>query len=147
MSTPQEYWDACLIKTWRNHGQLFDAIRMFKSIVGKDFWEMDEPLLRVPPKGVPWGLYVRAYMAAHLEKISARLWDQPPEKDVLLLKKLQTSNYDVSTTNTNPDKEMDNEKGRYKRNRLKVGMSTLAYSNRNSDTDWNTVKGSKRKAK
>jgi hypothetical protein len=140
MSTPQEYWDACLIKTWRNDGKLLDLIQMFKSIVGKDHWELDEPLLRTPSKGMPWGVYVRPFMAAHLEKISARLWDQPPEKDVLLLKKLQTSKYTTSTQNTDRDKEMTNEGARYRRNRLKVGMSTLSSMNRNSNTNWKIVK-------
>jgi hypothetical protein len=81
-------------------------------------------------------------MAAHLEKISARLWEQPPEKDVLLLRKLQTSKYTTSTQDTNRDKEMTNERQRYRTNRLRVGMSTIANSISNSATDWNTVKGS-----
>jgi hypothetical protein len=83
-------------------------------------------------------------MAAHLEKISARLWEQPPEKDVLLLRKLQTSKYDTTKQDTNRDKEMTNERERYRTNRLRVGMSTLANSIINSATDWNTVKGSAR---
>jgi len=143
MSTPQEYWDACLIKTWRNNGQILDALQMFRSIVGKEYWEVDPPLLRIPPKGMPWGLYVRVYVAAHLEKISNRLWEQPPDKDVLLLKKLQTSKYDTTKTNTNVDNEMKNERAIYRRNRIKVGMSSLATSIRNSSTDWNTVKGAR----
>ena len=142
MSTPQEYWDACLIKTWRNNGQLLDAMQMFTSMTGKKTDEIDPPLLRLPRAGVPWKLYARAYMASHLEKISARLWEQPPEKDVLLLRKLQTSKYTTSTQDTNRDKEMTNERQRYRTNRLRVGMSTLANNIRNSATDWNTVKGS-----
>ena len=142
MSTPQEYWDACLIKTWRNNGQLLDAMQMFTSMTGKKTDEIDPPLLRLPSAGVPWKLYARAYMAAHLEKISARLWEQPPEKDVLLLRKLQTSKYTTSTQDTNRDKEMTNERQRYRTNRLRVGMSTRANNIRNSATDWNTVKGS-----
>ena len=144
MSTPQEYWDACLIKTWRNNGQLLDAMQMFTSMTGKKTDEIDPPLLRLPRAGVPWKLYARAYMAAHLEKISARLWEQPPEKDVLLLRKLQTSKYTTSTQDTNRDKEMTNERQRYRTNRLRVGMSTLANSNSNQATDWGVTKGSAR---
>ena len=142
MSTPQEYWDACLIKTWRNNGQLLDAMQMFTSMTGKRTDEIDPPLLRLPRVGVPWKLYARAYMAAHLEKISARLWEQPPEKDVLLLRKLQTSKYDTTKQDTNRDKEMTNERQRYRTNRLRVGMSTLANSNINQATDWGVTKGS-----
>jgi hypothetical protein len=68
MSTPQEYWDACLIKTWRNDGKLLDAFQMFRSVTGKRTDEIDPPLLRLPSAGVPWKLPARAYMAAYLEK-------------------------------------------------------------------------------
>ena len=144
MSTPQEYWDACLIKTWRNDGQLWDAMQMFTSITGKKTEEIDPPLLRLPRKGAPWRLYVRAYMAAYLEKISLRLWDQPPEKDVLLLKKLQTSKYDTTEQNTNMDKELETEKRKLKTNQKRKGMDTLNWSNRNQATDWGVTKGSAR---
>ena len=144
MSTPQEYWDACLIKTWRNHGQLIDAMQMFTSVTGKKTDEIDPPLLRLPRVGVPWKLYVRAYMAAYLEKISKRLWEQPPEKDVLLLKKLQTSKYDTTVQNTDRDIEMEAEIRRLKTNQKRNGMSTLANSNSNQATDWGVNKGSAR---
>jgi hypothetical protein len=142
MSTPQEYWDACLIKTWRNDGQLIDAMQMFTSMTGKKTNEIDPPLLRLPNEGAPWKLYVRAYMAAHLEKISARLWEQPPEKDVLLLKKLQTSKYTTSKQNTDRDTEMEAEIRRLRTNQKRNGMSTLANSNSNQATDWGVTKGS-----
>ena len=141
MSTPQEYWDACLIKTWRNDGKLYDTIQMFTSIVGKSPFEYEEPLIRTPRKGIPWGVHVRVFVATYLEKISTRLWDQPPEKDVLLLKKLQTSAYTATTAPTSPDRELNNARRTYKRNRLRVGMSTLAVSVQNNATDWNIVKG------
>jgi len=142
MSTPQEYWDACLIKTWRNDGQLLDAMQMFTSMTGKKTNEIDPPLLRLPNEGVPWKLYVRAYMAAHLEKISARLWDQPPEKDVLLLRKLQTSKYTTSKQNTDRDTDVEAEIRRLRTNQKRNGMSTLANSNSNQATDWGVTKGS-----
>ena len=41
MSTPQEYWDACLIKAWRNDGQLIEAFTMFQSITGKKTLDID----------------------------------------------------------------------------------------------------------
>ena len=144
MSTPQEYWDACLIKTWRNHGQLIDAMQMFTSMTGKRTDEIDPPLLRLPRAGTPWKLSVRPYMAAYLEKISKRLWEQPPEKDVLLLKKLQTSKYDTTVQNTDRDNEMEAEIRRLKTNQKRNGMSTLANSNSNQATDWGVTKGSAR---
>jgi hypothetical protein len=144
MSTPQEYWDACLIKTWRNSGSLLDAMQMFTSITGKQTYDIDPPLLRLPHKGAPWKLPARVYMAAHLEKISKRLWEQPPEKDAMLLKKLQTSKYTTSAQNTDRDNDMTNERNAYLRNRIRIGMSTISVSVRNQATDWNVVKGSAR---
>ena len=141
MSTPHEYWDACLIKTWRNSGSLLDAMQMFTSLTGKKMYEIDPPLLRLPNEGAPWKLPVRAYMAAYLEKISNRLWEQPPEKDVLLLKKLQTSKYTTTTQNTVRDYEMEAEKRAYNSNRKRNAMSALEKSNRNQATNWGVTKG------
>ena len=144
MSTPQEYWDACLIKTWRNDGKLLDAFQMFRSVTGKRTDEIDPPLLRLPSAGVPWKLPARAYMAAYLEKISNRLWEQPPEKDVLLLKKLQTSKYTTTTQNTNNDLELAAERRSHNSNRKRNAMSALNKSNRNQATDWGVTKGPSR---
>lgn len=140
MSTPQEYWDACLIRTWRNYGTIFDAMYMFKSITGKAYLEYDPPLLRTSRDGYPWKIHIRIFVANHLSKISKRLWEQPPEKDVLLLKKLKDSKYDTEKDIV-ADLEFNNEKSQSRRNKLKVGMAMLAKSHRNGDTDWNTVKG------
>jgi hypothetical protein len=144
MSTPQEYWDACLIKTWRNDGNLLDAFQMFTSVTGNRTDEIDPPLLRLPSAGVPWKLPARAYMAAYLEKISNRLWEQPPEKDVLLLKKLQTSKYTTTTQNTNNDLELAAERQAHNSNRKRNAMSALNKSNRNQATDWGVTKGPSR---
>ena len=141
-SSPQEYWDACLIRTWRNDGKLYDAIQMFKSIVGKHPLDESLSLLRLPPNGMPWKLRIRPFMAQYLEKISARLWDQPPEKDALMLKKLQTSNYTTSTMHTNPDRAMENARVQFHTNENRVAMNHLAYQNRNQESDWSVNKSS-----
>ena len=144
MSTPQEYWDACLIKTWRNDGKLLDAFQMFRSVTGKRTDEIDPPLLRLPSANAPWKLPARAYMAAYLEKISNRLWEQPPEKDVLLLKKLQTSKYTTTTQNTNADSELGAEIRAHKSNKKRNAMSALEASYRNQATNWGVTKGPSR---
>ena len=91
MSTPQEYWDACLIRTWRQSGSVLDAMMMFKSITKIQMEDVEPKLLRIPKDGFPWKTGVKVFIASHLSKISNRLWDQPPEKDVALLKKLKDS--------------------------------------------------------
>lgn len=137
MDTDQKIWDACLIKTWRNAGTVLDAISMYQNIAHK---ELDFSLLRVPKAGYPWKTGIRVFVASHLYKISKRLWQQPPEKDIELLKKLQTSSYTTSKDDVERDKTLANEASQHKRNSKKVGMSNLAYKNRNYDTNWNVVK-------
>jgi len=144
MSTDQEYWDACLIKTWRNDGCFLDALQMFKSITGRLVFGREEPLLRTPLEGVPLKIRVRPYVAQHLEKISRRLWDYAPEHDVALLKKLQTSKYTTTEQATNPDKEMNNERNRTLTNRKRMAMNSLQRSVRNQATDWGVTKGAVR---
>ena len=148
MSTSQEYWDACVIKTWRQHGSFLDAVNMFKSITGIDLIteEGRRSVLRTPIKYFPIHTGIRIFVAQYLPKISERLFDQPPEKDVLLLRKLATSKYDVEDKAylTASDTEHKNINNQLKRNRLKIGMSTQSVTNRNHNTDWNVVKGSAR---
>jgi len=144
MSTDQEYWDACLIKTWRNDGCFLDALQMFKSITGRLVFGREEPLLRTPLEGVPLKIRMRPYVAQHLEKISRRLWDYAPEHDVALLKKLQTSKYTTTEQATNPDKEMNNERNRTSTNRKRMAMNSLQRSVRNQATDWGVTKGAVR---
>jgi hypothetical protein len=137
MDTDQKIWDACLIKTWRNAGNVLDAIQMYQSITHK---ELDFSLLRVPKLGYPWKTGIRVFVAAHLHKISKRLWEQSAEKDIELLRKLQTSSYTTSLDDVSKDQSLANEANQHRRNRKKVGMSNLAYQNRNHDTNWNVVK-------
>lgn len=145
MSTPQEYWDACLIKTWRQHGSFIDAVRMFMSITGIDLMVEQTPrvILRTPKKFFPAHSGMRIFVAQYLPKISDRLFDQPPGKDVLLLRKLATSKYDCEEKayTTASDTEHKNVNAQLTRNRLKVGISTLSANNRNHNTDWNVTKG------
>jgi hypothetical protein len=142
MSTPQEYWDACLIRGWRLHGTILNSMIIFKSITGKEIFNYDPRLLRIPRDGYPWTIHLRVFVADHLSKISKRLWEQPPEKDVMLLRKLKDSKYDTELDKLK-NHELDNERSQLYRNRKKVGMSSLAASQRNSATDWNVVKGGK----
>ena len=140
MSTPQEYWDACLIKTWRNDGKIIDAYQMFKSITGETVFNREPPLLRTPKENVPIKIPVRAYVAQYLEKISKRLWEQTPNKDVLLLKKLQTSKYTTTIQRTQPDRELENARNQHKVDKKRVAMNHLQYSVRNQKTDWRVTK-------
>ena len=135
----QEYWDACLIKTWRNAGTLLDAITMFKSITNKNIKEIEPKLKRIPQEGYPYKIQIRVFVADHLSKISKRLWEQAPEKDVLLLRKLKDSKFDTENDVIN-DNNLKAEQQRLSVNKLRVGISTLSVSNANHDTNWNVTK-------
>lgn len=141
MSTLQEYWDACLIRAWRNHMKVVDAMSMFYSITGKRLNECD--LLRIPKEGLPWTTGARIFAAYYLPKINDRLWEQEPEKDVALLRKLSQSKYNTEKTpyRTNADKELANAKAKIRKDRQKKEYSTRAVADRNSATDWNVTKG------
>lgn len=139
-STNQEYWDASLIRTWRNAGTVMDAIRMYQSITKTDFVNDVPSLKRVPKLGYPWKMGIRTFVASYLSKISNRLWDQPQEKDVLLLRKLKTSSYDTDVSAT-PDSELQKEQRASKVNNKKMEFANAKYKQRNSSTDWNVNKG------
>ena len=139
MSTPQEYWDACLIRTWRQSGSVLDAMIMFKSITKINLEDVEPKLLRIPRVGFPWKIGIKVFVAEHLSKISARLWDQPPEKDVALLKKLKDSKYDTEK-DVIADNEFKNEISKTVKNKRKIELLSKNNSERNKATDWGTMK-------
>jgi hypothetical protein len=143
MSTDQEYWDACLIKTWRNAGSVVDALQMYTSITGKLAHDTEPPLRRLPRVGYKYKLPIRIFMANHLEKISNRLFDQPPEKDVLLLQKLKDSTYTTAEKTTLlKDNELQNVSAQHKRDKTRTNFlkKAFGFDNRNRNTDWNVTK-------
>ena len=143
MSTPQEYWDACLIRTWRQSGSLLDAMMMFDSITKLRAIDIEPKLLRLPSEGFPWKIGIRVFMASHLSKISNRLWDQPPERDVALLQKLKDSKYDTEK-DTISDKSLKNEINKTYKNKKQMEFLSKNISERNKSTDWGTMKTPRR---
>jgi hypothetical protein len=137
----QKNWDAAVISTWRRGGNVQDALFLFQGLSGKQLSDCDPPLKRIPPTTYPWKIGIRVFVANHLSKISKRLWEQTPDKDILLLRKLETSSYDTETDKID-DLALAREREQDKRNRKKVAMSALEYSNRNQATDWGVTKGS-----
>ena len=132
----QKNWDAALINTWRRAGNLMDAFSLFKALSGKKASECDPPLKRVPKEGYPWKIGVRVFVADNLEKISNRLWEQPPEKDILLLRKLETSPYDTTDKTQFTDNELHKVREQGKRNILKIQSNNLTFKNTRQASDW-----------
>lgn len=142
MSTPQEYWDACLIRSWRNLNAMWQLRKMFHSITGEWPEEMEPRLLRTPIKWIPSKTEVRYYTAHFLPKINDRLLAQAPEKDVFLLRKLKDSKYD---TDKDYIKSEDEKHRAYvsrlnKRDRALNEYKTTMISRANEDSDGNVVK-------
>jgi len=72
------------------------------------------------------------------------LWKVTPEKDVEILSKLTTSKYDIhSRPLTNAEREVKNTRSKHKKELQINKLSFTLYSERNSDTDWDTVKSTK----
>ena len=139
MSTPQEYWDACVIRTWRQHGATIEAMAMFKSITGKRADELD--LLRTPT-GLPYyPPALRAFVADRLPKISEWLHKCGPEHDKALLKKLSASTYTISHGLVRPrDAEKAKLRAQLHKDKMVAEFETRRYSHRNHHTDWGTTK-------
>jgi hypothetical protein len=137
----QKFWDAALIKTWRTNSTILDAFLLFKALSNKRTYECDPPLKRLPPLGMPYKIHVRVFVHDRLPKINDRLWKQTPDKDVLLLRKLETSSYDTLRTAYNRDTSIDTASEDIKRNKSIITANDSFYKNRNSATDWKTVKG------
>ena len=136
----QKNWDAALIKTWRLVGNVGDVYVLFKALSGKRSDECDPPLKRMPPKGFPWKIGVRVFVANHLSKISNRLWDQPQEKDILLLRKLETSSYDTETQKMHADSALESQQHYFRQNKKRRELTTTNISNRNNNTNWSVNK-------
>jgi hypothetical protein len=140
----QKNWDAALIKTWRTAGSVGDAYVLFNAIAGKRTDECDPPLRRLPNQNFPWKVGVRVFVANHLSKISNRLWEQPPEKDILLLRKLETSAYDTEVERMHADSALDAEKRQIRKGAKIRTLITTKFSERNQATDWGVTKGPSR---
>jgi len=137
-STYQEYWDACLIKTWRTFGTITHAMSMFSNLTGKRLDEFNPPLLRTP-LNLWHKMGVRVFAYKRLSKINNWLLKNPPEKDVLLLRKLKNSKYDLEKDTIN-DNALSNERRKLTVNTKRAWMDSFNYSNRNQKTDWRVTK-------
>ena len=138
----QKYWDACLIKQWRLAGTLGDLRTMYKSIVGE--FPDNHSILRKPEASMPYKIGVRIFVDTRLSKLNELLWEVPPEKDVEILKKLTASKYDIhNRPPTNAEREVKNTSKKHRKELQINKLSFTLYAERNSATDWDTVKSTK----
>ena len=136
----QEYWDACLIRHWRQFGNILDAIYQWERLTNLRWSETE--LLRKPSPSFPLKIGVRAFVAAFLPKINDWLLDHPKEKDIDLLKKLKGSKYTTSKQKTKSQILAD-QKRLSRSTKKEISISNLdkdKWINRNRNTDWKITK-------
>lgn len=81
-------------------------------------------------------------MANHLEKISLRLFAQPPERDQAMLNKLKDSKYTTTLQSTQKaDLEIQKEQRQLRKSKQINELLHNQVKNRNQATDWGVVKG------
>jgi hypothetical protein len=139
-SSHQKYWDACLIKAWRDGRQLQHAVLMFESITNQGI--LDCNLKRTPPPGMMWKMGVRVFVAEYLPKISERLWNQEPSKDAALLNALEKSNY--TSCKRGGDLVLAKIKRQTHQNESKASLLRTKVNDRNRGTDWGVTKAPSR---
>ena len=133
----QKFWDACLIRCWRDCKTIRSCYLMFHHATG--FKTEDFDLLRTTLT-MPWDVPVRVFMAQRLPKIGDRLFARGKEHDLALLRSLQGSKYTTSTNNLRPDSERDAARRATRKDQAFLRLNTHKYGNRNHDTDWSVVK-------
>lgn len=141
----QEYWDAVLIKKFRQRQRVHDAVDMWERLTGCVFVDHAESLRRAPWLGMPWSMQVTLFCDRHLPKIADRLWQQDPSKDVALLNKLQTSTYTTLRIGVNRSSDAQRLSHSIKKDMQVMALDATKYNNRNQKTDWNVTKSNRAK--
>lgn len=91
----QKYWDAMIIKAWNN----FENCKQLVTAAKYEFGDYPQNLGLKRSKNCFGG--VRSWVATYMPQLSQKLWDVPREKQVELLRWLQTAGIDVDK----PDKK------------------------------------------
>jgi hypothetical protein len=91
----QKYWDAMIIRAWNK----FESCAHLTIAAKLEFGKYPHELGLKRSKSCFGG--VRAWVATYMPQLSQKLWDVPKEKQVELLRWLQTTDIDVGK----PDKK------------------------------------------
>jgi len=133
----QKYWDAMIIRSWNkfeNCHQLSNACKDEFGVYPQD--------LKIKRCTEMYG-GVRAWVASRMPELSEKLWNVPKEKQVELLRWLQTTNIDISKKSSKQNKyESEARKNTYK-NRKLLQQKTLSHDlekTLNRNNMWQVVK-------
>lgn len=117
----QDYWDACLIRSWHNDSRILDAINAWESLTKENFTQTE---LKRKPNGFPYARRTRVFIGQFFPKISDMLWDGKKNLEVFQ----QLKKYEKESRKGN---DIDKERINTYRNRSKmqaIGI-TMAFNN------------------
>ena len=140
----QRFWDAMIIKAWRDFKNTKDLHEQSVAEFGIAPWNL--PLIR--NKEMYGG--VRAWVATRLPLLSEKLWILPKERHIELLDWLDKSKMDceISMAKNKTMKYLSDARTAFKKDEIKADQATWSYNlektiNRNNQ--WTTTKGKIRK--
>jgi hypothetical protein len=140
----QRFWDAMIIKAWRDFKSTKDLHEQSVAEFGIAPWNL--PLIR--NKEMYGG--VRAWVAIRLPLLSEKLWVLPKERHIELLDWLDGNKMDceVSMAKNKTIKYLTEARAALKKDEIKADQATWSYNlektiNRNNQ--WTTTKGKIRK--
>jgi hypothetical protein len=136
----QRFWDAMIIKAWRDFKNTKDLYEQSIAEFGTAPWNL--PLVR--NKEMYGG--VRAWVATRLPLLSEKLWVLPKERHIELLDWLDRSKMDceISMAKNKTMKYLIEARTAFKKDEIKADQATWSYNlektiNRNNQ--WTTTKG------
>ena len=136
----QRFWDAMIIKAWRDFKTTQDLYKQSIAEFGKAPWNL--PFVR--NKEMYGG--VRAWVASKLPLLSDKLWVLPKERHIELLDWLDKSKMDCETSmaKNKTMKYVNEARTAFKKDEKKADQATWSYNlektiNRNNQ--WTVTKG------
>ena len=136
----QRFWDAMIIKAWRDFKNTKDLYEQSIAEFGTAPWNL--PLVR--NKEMYGG--VRAWVATRLPLLSEKLWVLPKERHIELLDWLDRSKMDceISMAKNKTMKYLIEARTAFKKDEIKADQATWSYNlektiNRNNQ--WTKTKG------
>ena len=133
----QKYWDAMIIRAWNR----FESCAMLTTAAKLEFGEYPH-LLGLKRSEHCFG-GVRSWVATHMPELSKKLWDIPKEKQVELLRWLQTTNIDVEKPSKKSVKYYREAYDKVTQNRRYMQQKTLSENlaqTLNRNNSWTKVK-------
>jgi len=133
----QKYWDAMIIRSWNR----FESCAMLTAAAKFEFGQYPHELGLKRSNRCFGG--VRSWVATYMPELSKKLWDLPKEKQIDLLRWLQTTNIDVekpSKKSINYYRESYDKVARNQKHMQQRTISNNLERGLNKNNSWTKVK-------